>query len=43
VAYNLNPMHRDLSRSDHRLLWNAISDWQTLVRQSIILNEGYRL
>jgi hypothetical protein len=23
IAYNFNPMHRDLNRSDYRLLWNA--------------------
>ena len=31
VAYNFNPMHRDLNRSDYRLLWNAILNWQRLV------------
>jgi hypothetical protein len=30
VAYNFNPMHRDLNRSDYRLLWNAILNWQEL-------------
>jgi len=42
VAYNFNPMHRDLKRSDYRLLWNAIINWQAPVRQPIILNEGSR-
>jgi hypothetical protein len=32
LAYNFNPMHRDLNRSDYRLLWNAILNWQALVR-----------
>jgi hypothetical protein len=32
VAYNFNPIHRDLNRSDYRLLWNAILNWQYLVR-----------
>lgn len=32
VAYNFNPIHRDLNRSDYRLLWNAILNWQALVR-----------
>ena len=32
VAYNFNPLHRDLNRSDYRLLWNAILNWQALVR-----------
>jgi len=30
VAYNFNPMHRDLNRSDERLLWNAILNWRSL-------------
>jgi len=32
VAYNFNPVHRDLNRSDYRLLWNAILNWQAIVR-----------
>jgi hypothetical protein len=31
VAYNFNPMHRYLNHSDHRFLWNAILNWQSLV------------
>ena len=27
VAYNFSPIHRDMNRSDHRLLWNAILNW----------------
>ena len=30
VAYNFNPMHRDLNHSDYRLLWNGILNWQHL-------------
>ena len=30
VAYNFNPMHRDLNRSDYRLLWNGILNWRQL-------------
>ena len=30
VAYNFNPIHRDLNRSDFRLLWNAILNWESL-------------
>jgi hypothetical protein len=30
VAYNFNPMHRDLNHSDHRLLWNGVLNWQYL-------------
>jgi hypothetical protein len=32
VAYNFNPMHRDLNRSDYRLLWNAILNWQAILQ-----------
>ncbi len=28
VAFNFNPLHRDLNRGDHRLLWNAILNWR---------------
>jgi hypothetical protein len=42
VAYNSNPMHRDLNRSDDRLIWSAILNWQALVRQPIASNEGSR-
>jgi hypothetical protein len=31
VAYNFNPLHRDLNRSDYRLLWNAVLNWRRLV------------
>lgn len=27
LAFNFNPMHRDMNRSDHRLLWNGIINW----------------
>jgi hypothetical protein len=30
VAFNFNPVHRDLNRSDFRLLWNAILNWNSL-------------
>ncbi len=30
VAYNFNPVHRDLNVSDQRLLWNAILNWREL-------------
>jgi Zinc carboxypeptidase len=30
VTYNFNPMHRDLNRSDFRLLWNGILNWRRL-------------
>jgi hypothetical protein len=31
VAFNFNPLHRDLNRGDHRLVWNAILNWQSLL------------
>ncbi len=31
VSFNFNPMHRDLNRGDHRLLWNAILNWQAII------------
>jgi hypothetical protein len=31
LAYNFNPLHRDLNRSDFRLLWNAILNWKAIV------------
>jgi hypothetical protein len=30
IAFNFNPLHRDLNRGDHRLLWNALLNWQAL-------------
>ena len=32
VAFNFNPVHRDLNRSDYRLLWNALLNWQRLLK-----------
>ena len=31
VAFNFNPLHRDLNRGDHRLVWNAILNWEAIV------------
>lgn len=31
VSFNFNPMHRDFNRGDHRLLWNALLNWQAIV------------
>jgi Zinc carboxypeptidase len=31
VAFNFNPMHRDLNRGDQRLLWNTILNWQSIL------------
>jgi hypothetical protein len=30
LAFNFNPIHRDLNRSDYRFLWNAILNWNAL-------------
>ena len=30
IAFLFNPIHRDLNRSDHRLLWNALLNWSVL-------------
>ncbi len=34
VAFDFNPMHRDLNRGDQRLLWNAIINWKALVSEN---------
>ncbi|HTM40072.1 MAG TPA: M14 family zinc carboxypeptidase [Terriglobales bacterium] len=34
VAFNFNPMHRDLNRGDQRLLWNAILNWQAILHEN---------
>ncbi|HYL71815.1 MAG TPA: hypothetical protein VEY89_10990, partial [Candidatus Dormibacteraeota bacterium] len=33
VAFNFNPLHRDLNRGDQRLLWNAIINWKAILAQ----------
>jgi hypothetical protein len=33
VAFNFNPLHRDLNRGDHRLVWNAIINWQAILAE----------
>jgi hypothetical protein len=33
VAFNFNPLHRDLNRGDQRLLWNAIINWQQILER----------
>ena len=30
IAFNFNPMHRDLNHSDYRFLWNVILNWASL-------------
>ena len=31
VSFNFNPMHRDMNRGDHRMLWNAILNWRKIL------------
>lgn len=31
IAFNFNPMHRDLNRADNRLVWNAVLNWQAIL------------
>jgi hypothetical protein len=31
IAFNFNPLYRDLNRGDHRLVWNAILNWQAIL------------
>jgi hypothetical protein len=31
IAFNFNPMHRDLNHSDYRFLWNAILNWKKVL------------
>jgi 8-oxo-dGTP pyrophosphatase MutT (NUDIX family) len=31
LAFNFNPFHRDLNRGDHRLVWNALLNWQAIL------------
>jgi hypothetical protein len=33
LAFNFNPMHRDLNRSDFRLLWNGVLNWSHILRR----------
>ena len=31
VAFNFNPLHRDINVGDHRMLWNTIINWQAIL------------
>jgi hypothetical protein len=31
IAFNFNPLYRDLNRGDHRMVWNAIINWQAIL------------
>ena len=33
VAFNFNPIHRDMNRSDHRYLWNGLLNWRYIVER----------
>jgi hypothetical protein len=35
VAFNFNPLHRDLNRGDQRLVWNAILNWQAILNRHV--------
>ena len=30
ITYNFNGIHRDMNRAEHRLVWNAILNWNAL-------------
>ena len=32
IAFNFNPIHRYLNRSDHRFLWNALLNWSYFLK-----------
>lgn len=32
VAFNFNPIHRDLNHGDQRMVWNAILNWQAILK-----------
>jgi len=32
IAFNFNPFHRDLNRGDQRMVWNALLNWQSILR-----------
>jgi len=34
VTFNFNPLHRDLNRGDQRMVWNAILNWQAILKGS---------
>jgi len=40
VAFNFNPLHRDMNRGDQRLVWNVILNWQAIVSAPVKPNTG---
>lgn len=33
ITYNFNGIHRDMNRAEHRLVWNAILNWNALPKE----------
>jgi hypothetical protein len=33
VAFNFNPLHRDMNRGDQRFLWNTLINWQAILAE----------
>jgi hypothetical protein len=31
VAFNFNPLHRDMNRGDQRMLWNVLMNWRAIL------------
>ena len=42
IAFNFNPLHRDLNRGDQRMLWNAIINWRAILRGALKRQPGGR-
>jgi hypothetical protein len=42
IAFNFNPLYRDLNRGDHRMLWNAIINWQAILADRSAAPAGLR-
>jgi hypothetical protein len=40
IIFNFNPFHRDLNRGDHRLVWNAVVNWQAILAQKNLGQSG---
>ena len=40
MAFNFNPLHRDMNRGDQRLVWNVILNWQAIVSAPVKPNTG---
>jgi len=35
ITFNFNPFHRDMNRGDQRMVWNAILNWQAIVKAGL--------